>query len=390
MNFSDYLTLEHFKKILIHDQVETEKIDNAWRSEHKKIINENFEEPLLAFLVAKRDNQGLAKVQYSEGHITRLSEAWNNFVDSKESTRKREIPDAFYKVVSNSTFNYEKEALTPEFIDSRYNKFIEKFNNGNFKHFELSEDACQCYDCGQRFKPVIQSWAPTFNVFEKKADGSLDYRSLVKPESCLSNNVEEVKVNFPTGELIVADWIRIEEFTKGVDYQGEDKWSDEKSINFAKGRIFMTKFYAQENNFVHVSVGNSSPHVFQNGDSLVVGCQQYNEEKDDYEELPSNSAYKEAARVCTDLWGVTIVDKQTLVEIISKKLGDKAVETVEEYLKEDTNHEIVTVNPGDYTLKFHGNYPEFNDAIKDNDLPGEIEKFFTVTSAPKPQNKKKM
>ena len=91
--------------------------------------------------------------------------------------------------------------------------------------------------------------------------------------------------------------------------------------------------------------------------------------------------FKRAFQVCTDFWGVTLIDKQTLIDIVAKKMGtEKATDTVESYIKENkSNLDIVKLTPGEYDFKFHGNYWKFNNKIQDESLPKDFEKFFSVS-----------
>lgn len=372
MKFSNYFKINHFKKILEHEVID--KIDNDWREKYRAIKHENFDKPLIAFLEAKRSADGLLKIQYSEGHVTRMSEAWNSFVENKKTIKEENITEGFYKIISDFCFNYEKEPINEEFILNRYNKLVDFMTKGNIRYSQMAEDLCECNSCGQKFKMSIKDWLPIFNIFEKDLNGQLNYLNLIPPESCFIDKIEEVKVNFPTGELIVSDWIRIDEFTKAVSYEEDDKWSNEKSLNFSIGCSFMIKHYAEKHNFVHVMIGNSSPSVFHDGNNLVVGRINLDDE------IELTSGFKEKAKICTDLWGVTIIDKETLIEVVALKAGEKANEIVENYLKEDNSHNVIPVNPGSHTLKFNANYWNFNKKIDDDNLPSEIKKLFCIYS----------
>ena len=381
MNFTDYFSLDNFKAITAYSNQGRENIDNEWRKGYEKVNEENFHKPLFKFLTNLRDSNKLGKIENGEGHSTRMLNEWNKFLENLPESQEDKITDNFYKVVSYSLPHLKKDAIEipqEEYLE-KYNKLTASITKGNFSHYEMAEDSCQCYECSQRFRLEIKNWSLSFKSFGKKADGEVDYENLVNPESCLADNVVELKVDFPSGEVLVADWFNITEFTQTVEYNGKDKWDDEKSLNSAKGRIFTTSHYANEHSFISVSVGNSSPEVIKNKDSLVIGRVDYEKEKTSY--ISTSGKFKKAAKVCTDFWGVTMIDKETLVDIIAQKLGkEKAAETVESYIKENSyNLDILKLNPGEYDLKFHGSYWKFNDKIKDESLPKDFEKFFTVS-----------
>src|SRR5690606_10774922 len=128
----------------------------------------------------------------------------------------------------------------------------------------------------------------------------------------------------------------------------------EMSLNYLIGKINTTKHYAEKYNFVCVSLGNNSPNVYLHNGDLIVGKEFYNKELGDFVEV--DKKYEELTQVCTDFWGVTVIDKQQLIDILFEKIGDNAHKVVSDYIENDFTGEILNIQPGNYTLCFHGDY----------------------------------
>lgn len=383
MDLSNYMSYEDFKDYMIFND-NSRKDDNCnwhnikWRQEDKIKKDNTFWNPLNRFLKDALVSKELTKVMYGDGHNSFFSNAWNRLITDGESIDNNDLDLTFYQAVGIIIENFKDEPLTDEFIRNKYKKFTQHFNQGNFSDFELGTDVCKCHECGQTMRLNFKNWQPSYKVFKTMPDGTLNYKELVPPKNCLDKNITELKVNFPTGELLIADWFRIPEFTETVEYKGEDKYSQERSINYATGRVKSTTDYAEKFNFISVSVGNSSPRIFKQKNTLVFGRGTYDEEKD-CEIAPKK--FVEKGYVCTDLWAVTIIDKQTLIEILSKAKGEDSTEMVENYLETEFDGNTIKVQPGEYVLKFHGNYYEFDQYLNDDNAPKDVEKFLMLSKS---------
>lgn len=358
MHLKDFMSFEDFKKVCEYTN-KVGAVEDKGKDYYQEICEKHYHQPILAFLSKLRDNNQLSKIKNSEGHLTRMSNRWNLFLEGKKDKYERGIEDVFDKVAFYQ-IRIDKDT-TPTEVEylALYEKFTDMFTAGNLSSYLMPEDACACVDCAQRMHLSFEGWQPKYEVWAKKADGSLDYRNYIEPESCLSKDIVEIGVSFPTGELLVADWIRIPEFTKLVE--GEDKWADTRSLNHTKGRINNTKGYVELFNFVCVSLGNSSPNVYLHKGNLTVGNPHRDRETGD--DMKVEKGFRKVADVCTDFWGTTIIDKQQLIYLLLPELGDKAEQTVEDYITAQRLKPI-QVKPGSYTLKFHGNSEDFDKKIK--------------------------
>lgn len=358
LNFKDFYSLEQYKELA---QVELNE-QNKEKPVYDKIFEQQqqFQNGVLNYLKSRAENNMLEMPKGSDTHYSNLLTYWKNLVEKKlKSHEEHNIEYLFSKVISTNMnkFIFSKEDIT---IEDNYKNLIEKVNNGNFERFELDCES-ECFGCGKRMRLAAKDWKFEMKTVELNELNKLEFKSL--PE-CISKEIMEVSVEFTTGELLIADWFRIPEFNKQVEYDPEYK---KLSINTDLGQIKSTQHAAQLG-FVTVHVGNSSPSIYQNNGNLIFGYM-----KEDAHLID----YKDKGSVCTDLWNVTIIDKSRLIEIVAQTSGlEEAQKTVNKYLEEEkSNINFLNVEAGKYTIGF---CPRKNINKLDEDLPKEIETIFSM------------
>ncbi len=216
---------------------------------------------------------------------------------------------------------------------------------------------------GERFRVAFEGWNPTF--LTRRPDGELEP---MRPFE--TTPVREFEVAFETGELLAKDWFGIPEFERAVDggRSGE--------VGTRLGREAMSERYASMG-FVSVHVGNTSPRAYLRDGALVLG-----------NEDPDGPGADSLGYVCTDYWGVTLIDRARLVAIVAGQLvaedveedADAAAEAiVEAYL---ASHDVLRldVEPGRHWLYMSGETDGFADAFapSDADMDG-IKPAFVVS-----------
>lgn len=369
LNFENFLSFENYKKIA-ETEIEEKNKENP---DYEKIFESHklYESSILNYL-KERVKKGLLKMPDNSGtHYSNLLSMFKRLTEDKLQENEHDrLSYLFSKLLSNNMMSlvYSKEPTT---IETKYKELIEKVNQGNFDRFDLDCDS-ECFGCGKKIKLVSKNW--NFKLATLNLNENNKYEFVVLPE-CIEEKLYEVKIEFKTGELLIADWFRIPEFTEQVEYDSEYK---KVSINTDLGKIKSTQ-HAASLGFITIHVGNSSPTIFQQGDNFIFGHEKEENKKSEYEEK---------GYVCTDLWNVTIIDKARLIEIVANKLGEeKAIESVDKYLSKNKNNiNFIQVQPGEYTIGF---YPRKMVNNFDKELPNQIEAKFTMKKT-LPQKKLKM
>ncbi len=374
-NFKDHYSLSSFQKLININQKqrENEKIN------YDVIFAENevFYKAVISFLKDKAMAGELEMPNFSKSHEAHFLTNWESLIQNNLTHYQEETMSQYFKGVLDFSvipFAYAKEPSGN--IEETYQKLVEKMNIGTFEKHDLSVDS-QCFNCGKRINVLGKNW--------KLALAEIDYKNnkITPLKECIEDKLYEVKVEFKTGELLIADWFRIEEFTKKVEYNSD--YTD-VSINFALGRLKSTQ-HAAELGFVTVHVGNTCPHILQKDEDFIFGRFEY--DPDGGEEPTQIADYQEKGMVCTDLWNVTVIDKSRLIEIVAASTGlEKAEKIVEEYIVENkSNMDIIHVQPGEYTITFDPKKELFS-SDENSELPNGIEAYLQMKKyAPKKKMK---
>lgn len=173
----------------------------------------------------------------------------------------------------------------------------------------------RCYDCGEKLQMTIRG-------------SNIHYTCA--PGPCKSNKVFEVEIDFPTGEVVFADWpanfssLTAEGLLPTLKYD----------VNRLIGCRQSTEGYVPYQIFHH-SVGNTCPSWFYNPTTheIQIGSS-YDEETEEYI-VPDD--FEKKGYFCTDLWWVTMIDK--------KYYDDKVARLTN---RDDDEIETASIEPGRY------------------------------------------
>lgn len=359
MEFKDFFSLENYQTILkASKDIGESKID--WRKYQE--VEECFDNALYNFLKHLKEEGKLQPIINAQTHESYFIHAWQKICDNEPLNEMRDIQsltDPFTKMISFSTYDVEKGKLS---VEEAYNKINQKFTEGNFQRFDIETDE-SCFCCGQRVLPIFENWNAGLVTFEPET------RQFIKIKPCIEDKIVELNIEFKTGNLLIADWFRIEEFTKQVEYNKDYK---EVSINHTAGRLASTKHALENFGFITVHLGNTSPDIFQNGNDFVFGHE--------VENVKLSPEFKHKGYVCTDLWNVTMIEKEQLINIVANKLGqEKATEVVDKYLEEEEgNYSEFKVESGIYKLTFHPDYEKFENQIDKEEKVAGVESMFSL------------
>jgi hypothetical protein len=334
--------------------------DAAWRKEFEAMEEAVAVPALASFLSALRDEGRLAPFSGADGYSTRFIGVWNEAAAGDVAglascfANHRRFFESYYGAGLEIEAGAEAEAA----FRAGYDKLVAVFDKGDFRWFENEAERCTVSDT--RVSYAIKGWAAMGGLVDTKTGALGPLPAIERPR------IEELSVDFPTGELLIADWFRIDEFTAAV------KERDGKSICSAAGRGELTRKYAEKHGFLSVYVGNTSPAVIARDGALVVGWES--------EDEPCEG--EELGRVCTDLWWVTIIERARLVDIVAGTVGkEEAERIVEDYLAEHGRHIIrAEVAPGTHHLYFHPETEDFDAAFRSDDCPtAGVEAMFVLS-----------
>ncbi len=314
MDFRNYYTEEDFKK------------DNS----------ENFEKAIIQYLKDRAKSGQLKMPDNSLTHESIFLDEWKKIVDQKSGDVNR-VAYAFSKMFFTFNDNYEK--------------LVQHINQGSFNKYDLSCDN-ECFGCGEKMLMISKDW--NFKLITNKLEkDQQDFKkwqlkaAILEP--CIEDKITTFDVSFPSGELLIADWFRIEKFTEKVMY---NKDYQDLSIGTFAGRVKST-LYSAQHNFIMIHTAGS-PDVFLENEKILFG---------------SSETKSSLGRCITDKWSVCVIDKQTLFDIVGSE------KEVNDYIKENDILSL-QVQPGNYTTTFHHRK---NLNLYDEDLSHHIQTIFSIT-----------
>lgn len=364
----------------------------AWYKQERAVRDKAIVRPAMKFFDAKLRAGELKPVPNSQGYSLGFVEAWDALVTDEGEPHLKgwalsSIENLFnYFLIVNPILYkaLEREPGQPEpGLEDAYGKFVAFIDAGDFPWWAANQTA-SCGITGEYLSVQFEGWTP---VIGSGKTGEFVPCAPVAP----TTSVQTLQVNFPNGDLVAMDWFRDEDNTlrEWLKARGE---SELPSVNSERGVIESVRFYATLG-IVHVLVGNSSPNVFTKPGLIAVGdnwCRytadgraRYSDCDDDGNECEeAYEAYEHAqenppegmvdeGRVCTDLWWVTIMERELLAEILGQGYAAPGEFNVE-----------ARVEPGKYTLHFDGHPSSFYERLDDKTKFCIGTPYFALTKDP--------
>ena len=212
---------------------------------------------------------------------------------------------------------------------------------------DMTDCEIYCSITGERLQVELRDWQPVLHRLDLKTANFVEIEAL-----SAGKPLRHMEMNLPTGELLFADWFRIPGFNEGMEMIAKDGG---REINCDDGAEEQTREYFEKAGFAHVSVGNTSPTIYRDGELIRLG---YLDDEALYDEAGERIAEgpEEAGCVCTDLWWVTIADKQVIADILmrSGQHADRAAAeaAIDTYVEENWGVSRIQLEPGPLHVYF--------------------------------------
>lgn len=302
-----------------------------------------------------KDNNLLKPFRNSETHHTNFKYYYNKYLTSQSTSsdfKENIFDNIFSNYITYETvlFNKDNKELTSQEIEDRYNSFTQKITEGNFKPFELPK--LFDFDSGINFSLTFREWEPVLLTY---THGKTIYEKgsfAIAPEMPIAKVVDR-QIEFKTGNLIIADWFKIEKFTEIVDKDTNFQ------INSAKGRMDQSEYYLNRFNFIHTSAYESSD-VLQKGDTIILN--RYDEHYTEPAQFQNKGSVDQVLRA------LSIIEKEHLIALV----GSESL--VDSYLKEYENCIVeLKVKPGTYAFTISSSPDLINSQFENLNLFKNIE-----------------
>jgi len=295
------------------------------------------------FLTSLRDAGRLSEVPFSARRGHRWAAPWNRFVAGNEQAWDLDIVvGPIANALDTKIFcSLAPRAVTVPDNAHLYGELVRMMNTGDFDPLVLGDDArAPCGATGKRLHvQITPGWKPLLGelTFQPRTFTAVT-------DDCPAPAVISHAIPAPSGELLIADWFRLSNnlFSDIVDPK-----SHQFELCYPFGRAQQTAHYAREFGFMSVEAGNSCPGILERRDHFLIG-------EIDYGARSAPSGVLKGS-VCTDLWWVSMIDRQVLVDLLAGKLGPEAAQAaVDDYVASavaSSSISVLRVAPG--TVHFH-------------------------------------
>ncbi|KVP39727.1 hypothetical protein [Burkholderia ubonensis] len=355
-----------------------DNITEAWRTQYFKDLKRIIHPPLVAFFKALNEEGRMAVIQNSDGYACRMWNTWNDAArltpEMAQSEWDKALDELARLFAHNLTFKivYPYECVLKKegadaaaAFDKRvaFDQVVGKFTLGTYESWDFSHETC--WNTGLPLTLSFNEWMPQGSHITSK--GSVPIPPLAPAK------LQETVVEFKTGNLLFADWLRIPEFTKVVR-------ETRISLESRKGRDDHARYLAEQFGVVSVCVDDSMPGVYQDGNQVIVG-----KHYEDDGEIPAR--FTHVGSICTDLWAATFVEYERLIELVARTQPETAKQVVDAYLDEhldDGTYGLhrMNVEPGTYYLYHFGDHEDFGELAKKSGIDfnsGRITPYFVLS-----------
>lgn len=341
----------------------------------KKLLRDPFgKETLVAFLAEKQAQGALKPCPNLGDRRSNAIEAWNRFAaGGLEAIKPHEhrhiagmldgawrdaifaaVWDTRLEVPSEGQHRGRSEALDPAVVRAMLEGLPDRIatlvESGKLDP-DMTDCEIYCSITGERLQVELRDWQPVLHRLD------LTTANFVEVEAISAGKpLRHMEMNLPTGELLLADWFRIPGFNEGMDALVGDTG---REINCDQGADQHTRDNFEGAGFAHISVGNTSPTIYRDGELIRLG---HHDEETLYDEAGERIAEgpEEAGCVCTDLWWVTIADKQVITDILmrSDRHADRAAAeaAIDAYVEGSWGVTRIQLEPGPLHVYFPGGH----------------------------------
>lgn len=348
----DHFSLEQAANVVALVKEKEVKIQDYW---NEFVVSHGIPPVVLFLLELKRDGQ-FHSILNAEGHATWELTNWQGFITSvpesaEEAKFAAHVAQRYahnllfrltYPVQLDRAGNPKPEAEHFDLV-TQYNLITEKFDQCDWEFNTCSGDRCS--QTGKYIALDTPNWKP---VAKYLADNRMQPLTPAAPAKLV-----EVKVEFHTGNLLINDWFRVGKFTEQV----KTKHSLDSRVACEN---YVQAMYS-EHGFLTIPAHDGCVGLLHDGNSLI-GCSL---PADNDADLPVPS-YSLVGEVSADLWAVSIIEYEQLVELVSQKIS-RAQVFVDDYLSKQRGQfglSRMKVEPGTYYLYHAGNHEDLPGLLK--------------------------
>jgi hypothetical protein len=359
MKFADRYPLERF--------LELSKLNGDAQQKH---IDEHAIPAAMMHLRDVRADGLMSLVEGSNGRRIEIVDAWNAFVTYGDPTNRvlswsMGFAFSLGLITARMASKGGSDAITPQGATEAYHGICEAFDRGNMRYetrgarfrFGSAYDRVSGLEC----ELVVAGWKASIVAFDMTT-----MKTVVLKDAPLLP-LRHLEIDVPTGELLMADWFRIDAFTKAVDerldahLEANDADADGEEINYSiasdVGAMNLAEAYLKSCGIVQIATDNTTVMIdaAEDGRSLVGSESWFPGKRTKHDEAPKG--HVRAGRICCDRHTVMIGERTRVLELLAEGGDADPAATLDAYLADHAYVAVLKVEPGrwriDFGPKFH-------------------------------------
>ena len=314
--------------------------------------------------------QGLEMPPHSEEADTYWLQAWRAAAQAPSSLEANQLMtlgnpffNALHRVLWKANSPAEGESIpTPEALHEELVKLIE---TGTFHYRDLEHG--ECFNSGLHLKLWTKNWKPGLLVrrIDPYSLAHLAEGDITPPQ------LHHLTIPVPSGKLLAFNWCHIGAFTRLT----EEATKDARLMGSIAGRVRYTEAMATLG-IACVYVADGSTDLYVDGNGLRAGAF--------YQESEEPSGTR-LGSVCNDLWWTCVMDRQVLVEMLSKADPGLDVEAaMAQWKASHSGFMEFDGTVGEHHLYFSGQPDVFEKhfSTEEVSMEGFDESYFVLASRP--------
>lgn len=313
---------------------------------------------VMAHLEEQRDAGRMGRFEGIENRSMRFPDAWNAFLAGTEAEWQYTLPNQMahfvliWAIDGKIKGDREDGGNEAEAIPAAYAALCERMDEGRIVKPTFmpimtpqpAVDDIRCEATGVRCRAIIEDWRPRLERLEMQ-----DRRGWIPLEPVEKQPAQTVEIYLPTGELLIADFIRApgvaEAYERAVDRQmGDSRYGPAGCTSSEIGRYATTRAVLKGTGMLEISTRDVSVSVHREGESIV-----FTDAHDHTDDAPRVEGMTVVGEICCDRSTVVLADRSIVAKLIKDRKGRLA-----SFLSSPDGEDVVRmdVEPGRWLVTF--------------------------------------
>jgi len=320
MPFSDRLDLATFTKLA----------DMEYGFDRDDFMRDVIQPIVMAHLGEQRDAGRMGRFEGLDNRSMRFPDAWNAFLAGTEAEWQYTLPNQtahfvlIWAIDGSNKGDREEGGDKAETIPAAHAALCALMDEGRFvkptflpiMKPQPAIDDIRCETTGARCRAIIEGWQPRLERLEMT-----DRRGWIPLEQVERAAPQTVEIDLPTGELLIADYIRAPGLPEAIERLldesvGDERYGSAYSVDSERGRYATTRATLAATGILEITTSDSSIAIHRNENEIA-----FIDGYDDTDDAPSVVGMTQVDEICCDRWSVVVADRSVVTRLMKDRKG---------------------------------------------------------------------